>query len=196
MNHSLLFQENDSCQGCISLEQRGVNIFPPEEFKRRQRISAWACDTVIIIPIWRHKTRKVLHNYFFFIHPRPFVLCGMTMTGRFCLEGEPHYGMAPTPDVSHVSRVDILLFCRVFFLNRPDALLRPCSRPQNWQLLLKDTYRHTVVGLLMQSWHSTTGSCFPTAGWWCAGVVCSLWQTDSPRNCGSCILADFRITRV
>lgn len=74
---------------------------------------------------------------------------------------------------------DILFL--TFFLNKPGVLLCPCSLYKHWQLLLKTMYRHTVVRLLMQSWHSTTGSCFPTAVWcvcWCGWFPLTDWLTS------------------
>lgn len=62
---SVLFRESYSCS----------RVYQPGfcwGIQRQQRVSAWACDAVIIIPIWRHKTRNGLHNYFFFPPPTTF----------------------------------------------------------------------------------------------------------------------------
>lgn len=65
---SVLFRESYSCS----------RVYQPGfcwGIQRQQRVSAWACDAVIIIPIWRHKTRNGLHNYFFFSSTHDLLCC-------------------------------------------------------------------------------------------------------------------------
>lgn len=65
---SVLFRESYSCS----------RVYQPAfcwGIQRQRRVSAWACDAVIIIPISRHKTSKGLHNYFFFSSTHDLLCC-------------------------------------------------------------------------------------------------------------------------